>query len=363
MSRGESPKPAQRGPGIAIAGTLLVLVLSATCVVVWSLHAVPRWLENMFSGPPTPPPSPGDPAALVHPALGPLRFRECMFGSLGPSTPGSIGEAERVHDLLVERGYAPGAQDPTALALPYDEPVRGLEGSCGVVLVQPVGSTTSVARAQAGQGPAATPCREDVVTVGACDGDRLAVTGTGAFRSRVYAMPGVTPEIVRRSGMPPDVLLAHAEAESYLRARGWEPEDSVIERRVARGTPGRTLGSIRPGVAPAHGCTAWVAVGQGVGSANVSWGALGSEYDPGQTRFMLGMVSCDATTMPAGGVDLSVSDGEGDGGRVFFRPYRARSGPAVVGPSQSATGAATMRVTQAREVVLPTPIAPGPAHD
>ncbi len=363
VSRGESAKPRSSGPGLAIAGTLAVLVLSAACVVAWSLHVVPRWIQEMFSGPATPPPPPGDPAALVHAALSPLRFRECMEAGLGPAAapiPGPAGEAARVHAMLVERGYAPGPDDPTPLALPYADTIHGLEGSCGVVLVARVGTTT-LGRARAGTAPEVESWRGEVVTVGACDGDGLAVTGTGAIAMRVYAMPGITPEIVRRSGMPADALLAHAEAESYLRARGWEPEDSVIERRVARGAPSRVVRSLGPGVAPVHGCTAWVAVGLGIGAANVGWGAVGGEYDPGQARFMLGMLSCDASTTPTGGTDLTVTDAEGDGGRIFFRPYRARSGPAVVGPSALATGAATMRVKRARDVVLPTPIAPGPA--
>jgi len=362
MARGESATPGRRGPGAAIWAGFGVVCLAALCCVLWTTH----WIEGCasyrglmaFLGGPVPTAS--EPFAGAYATLSRLSWRSCVQDDPALAAAGvtSAQQRARVSALLEARGYIAQAD----WSAPGTLPLRGAhaigDASCGVVAV--VAETGSIIAEARGAGATSEPaCVSYAIIAGVCSdrADTLEIAGTGAASTRAFVLPGLTPEIVLGTGLPADVVLAHLEAEAELRSRGWQASDDVVRSDVA-GTGHSSTTSLTPPREPRRGCVAWVAVGDGVGGANVSWGTLGMTSGVAQSRFVTGLVSCDPRHPPpagAGGMRVDFADAEGDGGAVYFRAFAPHVGPTLPGGAAHAaiTGTTSMRLVEASAARLP----------
>lgn len=357
MPRGEPVAQRGRGPGLAIWGAFGVLCLAATLLVVWSTQDCTGLFAPTVAT--TPEPFPG-----AHAALTPLGGRECATPggpAVGPPTGigagGGAAARSQVETLLDGRGYVPADDGWGAAApLPMHGAAESLEGSCGIVAVvaEPGGY---IDRWRGSDGRWRTEgCNPTYALVAACEGDRWAVEGTGHATVRSFAMPGLTASTSAHIGIDVDVLLAHAEAEAQLRALGWEPADEIVVEYV-HPSGGATI-SERPPSAPASGCVAWVAVGRGLGSALTYWDYAPVDTEPAVGGFTVGMVSCAPDpSVTATETRLDVTDHDGGGGRIWFRPYAPASGPAVPsGTVRAPLGIARVRAVTAPPATLPATV-------
>ncbi len=362
MSRGDDAKlpvgsRAARLRGLPVAAAFAVFVLVAACATLWATHGVERLFENgLFGGWGVP----QEPFSGARSAVASVGWHGCLAAESGPTVgaPRLIDEP-RVDAALALRGYVPEGEWSDPRALPFDDTVPGLEGGCGLVaLVAPSGSNLSRGSSGAGAGAVQTVCAPELLLLGICGGAPVHVEGTGTATMRVFAAPGLTPDILRATGLPTDVALAHAEAASALAVAGWTASDEVVGVRVpaAAGTYGLT---VRPPSPPAVGCLAYVAVGVGLGHARIYWPGGPLPEEATVDRFESVTVACGGAPYFDG--TLNLEDADHDGGRVWFRAYS----PPVGGPAMPALGARrplafTMHVVRASDAVMPAPF-PAPA--
>jgi hypothetical protein len=351
MSRGEAPKPSKIAHVVPIAAGLVALLAVAGFLTVWAVTGVDDLMENGLGGPPTPP---AEPFAGAHTALSGLRPPHCVERHGGP-TVSFVGmpDAPDFDARVAALGFVADGDWSPSLALPLDGTVDGLAGSCGLVAVHAERGSV-IDRGAARDEPAHGPCISGLLWVGACGGDRLQVSGMGRARIRSWAAPGLTPDTLGQTGLPPDIALAFADAEGELAARGWGSSESVVRVAVRAGAPGASL-TVRPPGIPASGCRAWIAVGRGVELASALW-PPGAGGVPGLTqRFVAPTVACGGSSPYTG--TLLLADAERDGGDVWFRPIQpGPGGPALpsVEPRPPLTFA--MRVVPEAEATLPPPV-------
>ena len=355
MSRGEAPKPTKAARGAPIAAALVTLLLVAGFLTLWAVDCLEGLTERRGGGTVA---APAEPFAGAHAALSALPVPHCAEGHGGPRVASAgMPDGPDFDARLAALGLVPDGDWSPPLPLPLDRPAEGLDGACGLVAVRAERGGIIDRGAAAGE-PHHGPCSKELLWLGACGGDRLVVSGVGQARLRAYAAPGLTPDTLRETGLPSDVALAFADAESRLGSAGWTSSEAVVRVAVAAASPGTPL-EVRPPGAGHGGCRAWIAVGRGVELVHAHWPPTTASAQTLTDRFLAPTVACGSRTAYPG--TLLLSDAEHDGGEVWFRPVR----PDVLGPALPLTGPRpplifAMRVVPEAEATLPEalPLAP-----
>jgi len=174
--------------------------------------------------------------------------------------------------VLRTRGYRPAASEALApvATLPTDFAAPDMAGSCGVLVVVADGLAT-LTWAEVGTGTTAerTSAHDpSVLAVPLCGDARVHVEGTGSAGAHVWHYPGLTPEVVAATGLPIDVVLAHAEAETLLASRGLAPMPEVAVLDLG---PGPLRASVPMTRTVTNGCVPFVGVAIGAGDAIGGW--------------------------------------------------------------------------------------------
>lgn len=314
VSRGESPKSTPRVGAIGVWSVFLMLLVGVIWLVASQTHGCGAEV-----------PEPAPPFAGAAARVAELSWRDCVDP---PVTAGSL------RARLLARGYQPADTAPLEVELPFDRPVEGLAGACGVALVAgaPGASLTAVA---AGDGPGRAPCASPFAAVGVCGEDRLRLQGVG--QASVYALlyPGLTAGDPARTGLPADVLLAHAEAEHLWALSGWSPSGPALRVPIAAGA------SRWAPPTPASGCARFVIVGEGLSYGQTAWEGIPYAYDRATGRLLVGSVSCADRGAP----EVLFSDLESDGGALYVLPYAAGVGPRVPGTERALSRLPEVRLT------------------
>lgn len=303
MARGESEAKQSHGAAVAIWSVFGVACLAVAWVVV-RVTADPEVPDDPFG------------TSEPHPGIeGPLRglsARGCGLASGprmgGPAMPGPVDA--KAH--LERRGYVEAVSFGEPQTLPLIVPGDELEGACGVVAA--VATTSGFVERTDVDGQTTLPCDHGVILTPVCGNEDVAIQGYGEARVGIYMMPGVLPD----DSLPPDVVLAHAEAVTLLGASGWTPVPEAIRGSF---TGGR-LDDLPEH--PSGGCVAYVVAGLGVGHVHGSW--MGRMVGQGNApdRFLTGAVVCEHSrrTEITGAVP-------GTGQVIVARPYRVEGGPSV----------------------------------
>ncbi len=342
MARGESPKERPQFPGAAIMASFLAFCLCAITGVAMTTRECNAVLT------PTPP--------IQEPFVGTIatfhalswRDSERVRTTIGVVAPDAVRARSLLESTLATRGYTPAATEGLAAvsALPADFDAPSMQGSCGVLVVLGDGAAV-LARAEVTIDAATeTFVAHDpsVLAVPICGAQRVHVEGTGSAGAHVWHFPGLTPDIVRDTALPVDVVLAHAEAEGLLRGRGLAPLDEVAVIDVPSGTGPQAITITR---SVGTGCVPFVGVVVGGGDAIGAWSPVEHLTD----RALLGLAACATRT----DVNPTITVPTGTA-RVYLRPYRAIGGgaPPVIG------AAASLRIVDEANLVLPAALVEAP---
>lgn len=244
---------------------------------------------------------------------------------------------------LGARGYERLPEVGAPREVPFTAETTALDGLCGVVQVVPE-ETSRVEAARLGALTLRPAVPEGLASFAGCGAAEVAATsGTGQAALTTWVMPGLTPADVAASELPAEVALGLAEAEHALRADGWRATDRAIRAELAAGTtrwdPPR----------PATGCVAWAVVGLGFDRLVATQGGHAIHEDGRAGRQLVGALSCHD-----GGV-ITATDVDGDGGTLWALPFARGGGPRVAAPGAGLTTIGAVRLTTARELVLPAP--------
>lgn len=345
MARGEPGKNRPPGPGLAIGALFACACLAAVTLIATTTRSCDGCLPRGWMAGTTPAePFSGAAAAIdeLHwPDVG--RARDAYAR---PTAPDASAAAVALRTRLEQRGYVAVAdRAPEILTLPLETRTPALAGACGVVVVTGLGNAT-ILGAEAAEG-AVVANDPSIVAIAACGDVALRASGTGSATVEAWHMPGITPADVAATGLPAEVVLAHAEAETLWRARGWAPVDQLVREEHG---PGPTVWISPPGVPPASGCIAWVGVAIGAGSAETSTGfVMGRDYAIGRALF--GAAQCATTAA----THTTLLDEGGDGHVVHWRAYGvATPGPTrAAAPGATATTAGALRVVAVSDLALP----------
>lgn len=320
MARGESVQPSSdRSSGIAIWAVFGVACLLALFLVVWatsdsdSEHVDPYQLETE------------EPFIGAEATMEPLGWRDAV-----PVT--NSDRRAQLHESLTARGYTPAGEWSELEGMPLARPFAELHGGCGVVAL----ATDDGSRIDSLGAGKFRPNQPERATVGACGSTQpVRVEGSGLVSARVYLMPGITEQAAEDTGVPPEVILAHAEAELLMAPRGWTPTDDVIHEEITSGH------GVTPPEQPSDGCVPWVVVGYGVTTSGVTWLGRLVDSDPTHGRAMLGMIGCAGSgVMGARQSEIYADPSGADPGGLWFRPY-------AVGPAPATAPARAVTITEA----------------
>ena len=342
MARGESPKERPSFPGAAIMAAFLSFCLCAITGVAMTTRECNAAMA---------------PAAIVpEPFVGTIAMFHALSWrdtvrvrtSYGTITPDAAWARTLLESSLTTRGYTPApAQGLAPLStLPADFEAPTMEGSCGVLVI--VGDGAAVlSRAEVtigGTTEAFVAHDPSAMAVPLCGNQRVHVEGTGSAAAHVWHFPGLTPDIVRDTTLPADVVLAHAEAEGLVRPRGLAPLDEVFVIEVPAGAGPQAIPLTR---AVATGCVPFVGVVIGGGDPMGSWSPVEHVSD----RAMIGLARCASRTDASPTILVPAGTA-----RVYVRPYRAigSGAPPVLG------AAAALRVVNESDVVLPPVLVEAP---
>ena len=220
-------------------------------------------------------------------------LRSCDGGVAPPITPSPLPDAHRAFAALGDRdgaaspyaarGYVSAEVPYVERELPFDLTTSGLDGLCGVVELVP-DATSRVTRASLGERELAP--HGHGVSFAACGVRDGRAEGVGRASVRLWVMPGLTPEDVAASELPDDVVLALAEAEHVLHARGWQAGGEVL------GIDPAAIGPRWQPPRPASGCVAWAVVAVGLDELRAERGAEHVHMDTRRGRQLVGAVSC-----------------------------------------------------------------------
>ncbi len=344
MARGERPTSEPRAAGMTIVAVFGVASLGALLFVILATRACSNCNDFLYGSLPFA----ADPYVGASTAARTLTFRDtARRRSLYGAVPGLDGPAAHalLDATLLERGYLAGVESST-ITLPADVSVPELERSCGVVAIE-AEATSHIT--SAGRGSALRSADDpSVIAIGACGAGPYRVEGVGTARVRAYLMPGLVEADVERSGLPEEVLVTHAEAETLLASVGYEPTDELVRLEVSAGGSG-TIAALPE---PASGCVPWAVVVVGAGNSR-AFVALAIE-DHAIDRALGMVIRCAG----GGGTTLDVLDGGSDGYLAWARPYSARGAALPEAHPEVSIGRA--RVLDAADVVLPTPFPAAP---
>ena len=327
MARGESEAEESKGGAVAIWAVCAVACLAGAWVVA-QVTADPQIPDETVTREP-------------HPGIeGPLHAlwtRGCRLAPgphLGATSTPSGADVDR---QLTARGYVRTREPSAPQSLPWRTAPTELAGTCGVVAawVEPGGQL------DAGRSPSdrVLPCEWGVVVVPTCGSEPVTLEGHGDARVAVYGMPGALP----LPGVAPDLVLAHAEAETLLARSGWAP----LPEGMAATQTGAVLDPLPEH--PRGGCVPWVVAGVGLGRTFTQWLGRRVTEDHAPDRFLAGVVVCGGSraTYLAGSVPV------GNTPQLLARPYRMGSGPSASVP----TGSTPLRLLAPGDpVVFPDPV-------
>lgn len=325
--------------GSAILAVFVASALGALAFVVVTTRACASCNAALYGAITT-----GDPYVGASTAAGELGWRDAARARAAwgaPVPPDPIAAAAGIETLLRARGYvaAEGMTLAVARELPMDLPVPELGGGCGVVEI--IGEpATRIAGAAVGsvRTEAADP---SVLTVGACGDGSVHVDGVGRATARVWHLPGLTPADVEATGLPPDALLAHAEAERVLARYGYVATSDLVRVPLPSGA---SPAIVAPLPTPASGCVPWVVVAVGAGHASTG---VVTDHAPDRT------LALAITCATRAGWDVTSTALGGSIATAWARAYRPPgSGAALPGESPSTIGAARI-VTDPAAIVLP----------
>jgi len=264
--------------------------------------------------------------------------RRALYGA-APGLDGATAHA-MLDASLLSRGYLPGIES-SVVTLPADLSVPELDRSCGVVAIEAEGTSHL---SSAGRGTALRDTDDpSAMAFGACGEGPYRVEGVGTAIVRAYLMPGLVAGDVERTGLPEDVLLAHAEAEVLLASVAYQPSGELVRIEVTSAG-----GSIWALPEPTSGCVPWAVVVVGAGLTRTRT-ALPVE-DFASDRGLALAITCTG----GGGGDFDVTDAGGDGYLAWARPYAVR-GAGVPSANPNVT-IGEAYVVGATAVTLPTPI-------
>jgi hypothetical protein len=344
VARGESPKERPSFPGAAIGAAFLAFCLCAITGVALTTRECNAPPASVAV---TPEPFVGTIASFHSLSW---RDTERVRNGAAGVVPDAASARALLESSLTTRGYVPAPAEGLApvVTLPGDFETPSMAGSCGVLVVVADGAGTLTSAEVSGEGGATeTFVAHDpsALAIPLCGAQRVHVLGSGAAGAHVWHYPGLTPEVVEATGLPPEVVLAHAEAEVLLRVRNLVPRDEVAVIEVPSGAGPQTIPLTR--TAPS-GCVPMVAVVVGGGDPIGSW----SPVDRITDRALLGLAVC--ATRTDANPTLMVPSGTA---RVYVRPYEAlRTGAsAPVGVSAGA-----LHVVREADLALPTPLVEAP---
>lgn len=346
MARGESPKERPLSIGLAIVAIVAVASMCAVFSVVSSMY--PRGASYTS---PYAMPGPIEPFHGATTAFATLSSRDSVRATLfggGTLTRDPAAARAALEGTLRDRGYVEGTTSETPpQAMPFDAMLPDLVGACGVVLL--VGDvTTTITSAGISSGTMFHSLDPSAFTVAACGEVPIRVEGSGAVTMHAWLFPGLLPSALATTGLPPDALLAHAEAETTLRRRGYVPVDEIVESTPAATTAGGFVTGRLPMIPPA-GCVAFVAYVEGAGRAQLTPG----RFDFLGDRGLGGAVSCADTARSW--EPIYVDDGT-VGARLFWRAYAAGS----AGTTAATVSIGGAHATDATHATWPTAIAVSP---
>ncbi len=344
MARGESPKERPLSIGLA----LVAVVAVASMCAVWSVVSSMRTGSSAITS--YTPPGPVEPFRGAIAAFGTLGSRDSaravlFSGATLTRDPGAARAA--LEGTLRDRGYVEGTTPETAPeALPFDATPADLDGACGVVLL--IGDVSAtIAGAGITGGTRFRSVDPSGFTVAVCGTASIHVDGTGSVSMRAWLLPGLTPTALTDTGLSADALLAHAEAETILRRRGYAPVDEILEVTPAPTSAGGFVPAPLPTV-PTAGCVPFVAYIEGAGRPQLPPG----RFDFLDDRGLSGAVACAAT---ANGWEPLYVDDATVGARMFVRAYRVAASGAP-----STISIAGAHLVDAAHATLPTAIAEAP---
>ncbi|NOY94420.1 MAG: hypothetical protein GXP55_24860 [Deltaproteobacteria bacterium] len=344
MSRGEAGKGTSRSRGIAIGVSFALLCLGALVLVLRTTHTIENFRSPWGWTPPR------EPVVGVFAALRSVSG-VCPGQSAGPTLPGAPDPPSDLATRLGELGLVELPEAAETLSLPWAANRSLLDGACGLALIN----------ADPGSRLFADPSRRYrmLAVVSVCDAGASLSSGAGTARARYFALPGLSADARAATGLSGPSLLRMAIAEAALSRRGFVPGRRYAVETVAPATAGATH-VLSPPATPSSGCVAWVAVGEGLSDANSSFegqptGSSCAEGGLEEPGFVVALLSCASTGAGIGTGEVSFFDPDGDGGRVYFRPF----GISSVGPrlqtSAPATTVGGLREISGGSIPLPTP--------
>jgi hypothetical protein len=364
MARGEPSKERPRSSGIAIAGCATLAVLATLTTIVSSLGAGdgcgPRAPSGLY--PIEPFPGAGEAFARLH-WRDTARARD---SAMVPLPPDAAEAARQLAVVLSARGYVAAAGEQAPLTMPFSVRTSVLGGAVGGALGGALGESCGVIAAVA-EGNAvitdisigserARASDPSVATLGACGEVEVRVQGIGSATVSAWALPGLTVDDASASGLPADVLLAHAEAEAIWSALGYLGEDVVVREQST------SLRAVEPpGAAPGSGCRIWIGIAEGAGSLHTAHGGHVLAGDRALDRAMIGAARCAGS----GPSIATLVDDSTPGLTVWWRPFRlavaASAGPTRPGATLAPTRAGAIRLVDLADLALPPPIPASPA--
>lgn len=339
MARGESERTTGNPMGSAILAVFAASALAALAFVVVTTRACASCDAALYGAITT-----GDPYVGASTAAGELGWRDAAraraaWGAPVPADP--IAAAASIETSLRARGYvaAEGMTLSVARELPMELAVPELGGGCGVVEIigEPATRLTG-ATAGAVRTEAADP---SVMTVGACGDASIRVEGVGRATARVWHLPGLTPADEDATGLPPDALLGHAEAERVLARYGYVATSALVRVPLPSGA---SPAAVAPLPTPSTGCVPWVVVAVGAGRA--STGVL-TDHAPDRTLALA--ITCASRS----GWEVSSTVASGSVATAWARAFRPPgSGATLPADAPSTIGAARIALDPAA-IVLP----------
>lgn len=340
MARGEPPKGRSLLPDVTIGAVFLAFCLcAATGAALTMRDCVP---------------SPVPVAATLEPFVGAtamfhaLSWRDSERARSGTASPDGPRARAVVESSLSMRGYVPAPTEglATLVSLPGDIETPAMGGSCGVLVIVSDGGGEITAAEVSADGAVERHLAHDpsALAVPLCGAHRVHVEGTGSVGGHVWHYPGLTPELVAATTLPADVVLAHAEAETLLRAQALVPRDEIAVIEVSGGAGTRSIPLART---IATGCVPFVGVVVGGGDPMGSW----SPTDRISDRALLGLALC--ATRADASPTIAVPRGTA---RVYLRPYEAAGAGVRAGVSVGA-----LRIVREADLALPPPRTETPA--
>lgn len=348
MARGEKPTSEANATGMAFVAVFGVAALGAVVFVILTTRACSAcdsWVSGVVS------PGYGAPYLGADTAAGLLAWRDTsrVRSSYGAAPPLDGPAAHDVLERALEtRGYLAASPETQTMILPADVEMPALEGACGVLEVEAVATSRLIA---AGRGTSLRAADDpSVLALGVCGPGPFHIDGTGSATVRAHLMPGLVPGDVERTGLPEDVLVAHAEAETLLASVAYVPSNDVLRLDVT----GSSL--MLPALPePTTGCVPWAVVVVGAGLSRGSMGMVGGLADDYATERALSLVVSCAGAM---GGSISLTDAAGDGFVAWARPYGVASSPTL--PSEPTLTIQAARVVDEAHLTLPASVPASP---